>query len=96
MEQCSVWGGGNTFSWGGGGGGGGNLFCWGGGGDSRASPPLYETLLYSGVKLKIGDICLYMCVCGRTYVICTLTLSYFVVQKFTNRILWFIDHYLSS
>ena len=83
-------GGGEGHVCGGGGGGGG------GGGDSRASPPLYETLLYSGVKLKIGDICLYMCVCGRTYVICTLTLSYFVVQKFTNRILWFIDHYLSS
>ncbi len=31
--------------------------------------------LYSGVKLRIADICLYMC--GRTYTIFTLTLAYF-------------------
>ncbi len=38
---------------------------------------------YSGVELRIGDICEYVCVCvcGRTYVICTLTLSYFCVSS---------------
>ena len=43
--------------------------------------------LYSGVKLRIGDICLYMC--GHTYVICTLTLSYFCVNSGFNLVLKF-------
>ncbi len=39
-----------------------------------------ETLI--GVtQLKIGNVCLFIYVCGRTYVICTLTLAYFCVRS---------------
>ncbi len=57
---------------------------------------------FSGVtQLKIGDICLFICMCGHTYVILYFDPRVFLCslrvqprpQASLNRILWFSNHY---